>query len=261
MVVRCEMGMVVNEDVLKICGLEKSFGDARILGGLSLTLQKGERLSILGPGGSGKSTLLKIVMGLIRSDKGSIELLGKDLTLVDRATRSSLLRRVAMAFQLGGLFDFMNVRQNIKFAMENMTDLPPSVMDERVVELLNAVNLPHAASKFPSELSGGMRRRVGIVRAMSTSPELGLFDEPTAGLDPVTSSMVIDMIHRIAEKIGTSCLCVTSSVEVAFTFAKRVAVLRDGQILATGTWDELQAENDPWLRHFLSVRHFSPSQP
>jgi phospholipid/cholesterol/gamma-HCH transport system ATP-binding protein len=103
-----------------------------------------------------------------------------------------------------------------------------------------------------------MRRRVGIVRAMSTSPELGLFDEPTAGLDPVTSTVVIDMIHRIAKQLGTTCLCVTSSVEVAFTFSKRVAVLKDGAIIGTGTWSELQERDDKWLHHFLNVRKFEP---
>lgn len=248
-----------NDVLLAIKGLRKSYGNKAILNGVDLVMKRGERLSILGPGGSGKSTLLKIVIGLIPPDSGSLEILGQDLLHADRATRTAVLRRAAMAFQLGGLFDFMNVRENILFAMENMTDLPPSVMDERVVELLGAVNLPHAASKLPSELSGGMRRRVGIVRAMATAPELGLFDEPTAGLDPVTSTMVIDMIHRIADKIGTTCLCVTSSVEVAFTFAERVAILREGQILATGDWETLQSVRDDWLTHFLNVRQFRPA--
>lgn len=251
--------------LLKVEGLhktfsDKAFADKPVLNGVDLVLRRGERLSILGPGGSGKSTLLKVIIGLIRPDGGRIEMLGTDLLTADRQTRSEVLRRAAMAFQLGGLFDFMNVRENILFAMENMTDLLPSVMDERVAELLQAVNLPHAASKLPSELSGGMRRRVGIVRAMATAPELGLFDEPTAGLDPVTSTMVIDMIHQIAEKIGTACLCVTSSVEVAFTFSERVALLRDGRIAAMGDWDELQAVPDEWLRHFLNVRQFKPSR-
>ncbi len=246
------------ETLLKVVGLKKDYDEVAILDGLDFELARGERMSILGPGGSGKSTLLKMIIGLVPPTCGLIELLGQDLVAADRQARSAVLKRVAMAFQLGGLFDFMNVRENILFAMENMTELPPSIMDERVVDLLAAVNLPHASSKLPSELSGGMRRRVGIVRAMATSPELGLFDEPTAGLDPVTSSMVIDMIHRIADKIGTTCLCVTSSVEVAFTFAKRVAVLRDGKIIAVGTWAELQSHPDTWMQHFLNVRQFVP---
>jgi phospholipid/cholesterol/gamma-HCH transport system ATP-binding protein len=246
------------KSLLEIVGISKSYEDKVILRDLSLSLRGGEMMSILGPGGSGKSTLLKMIIGLIQPDQGEIRILDQSLNKLSRSDRQQILKRVSMAFQLGGLFDFLNVRENIIFAMENMTDLPPSIMDERVLELLTAVNLPLAGSKLPSELSGGMRRRVGIVRALATSPELGLFDEPTAGLDPVTSSMVIDMIHKIAAKLGTTCLCVTSSVEVAFIFAKRVAVLRDGKIIGVGTWNELQASADPWLKHFLNVRKFQP---
>ncbi len=237
--------MEIQKNLLEIVGISKSYEDKVILQDLSLSLRGGEMMSILGPGGSGKSTLLKMVIGLVQPDQGEIKILDQSLNKLSRSDRQQVLKRVSMAFQLGGLFDFMNVRENIIFAMENMTDLAPSIMDERVLELLTAVNLPHAGSKLPSELSGGMRRRVGIVRALATSPELGLFDEPTAGLDPVTSSMVIDMIHKIAAKLGTTSLCVTSSVEVAFIFAKRVAVLRDGKIIGVGTWNELQASADP----------------
>lgn len=248
------------ETLLEIRNLTKYFDNKIILDGVNLTLKRKERLSVLGPGGSGKTTLLKIIIGLLQPDFGEIEIMGENLSNLTGRTRQNLLRRVAMAFQLGGLFDFLNVRENIIFAMENMTDLSPSDMDERVVELLNAVKLPHAASKLPSELSGGMRRRVGIVRAMATSPELGLFDEPTAGLDPVTSTVVIDMIHQIAKQINSACLCVTSSVEVAFTFSQQVAILKDGKIIGQGTWAELRNLGDPWLDHFLSVRQFQPTE-
>lgn len=246
------------QTLLKVSNISKSFNSNDLLRGVTFTLREKERLSLLGPGGSGKSTLLKIIMGLITPDCGAVEVFGDSLSEVGRRQRQQILRRISMAFQLGGLFDFMTVRENILFAMENMTDLDPIRMEEVVIDLLTAVNLPFAAGKLPSELSGGMRRRVGIVRAMATRPELVLLDEPTAGLDPVTSSVVIDMIHRIADEIGTACLCVTSSVEVAFTFSKRVALLKDGVIVNVGTWDDLHKVKDPWIDHFLDVREFVP---
>jgi phospholipid/cholesterol/gamma-HCH transport system ATP-binding protein len=249
------------QTLLRVSNISKSFNSNSLLKNVSFSLRERERLSLLGPGGSGKSTLLKIIMGLIRPDSGSVVLFGQSLRELGTQQRQQVLRRISMAFQLGGLFDFMTVRENILFAMENMTDLRPSRMEEVVVDLLKAVNLPFAASKIPSELSGGMRRRVGIVRAMATQPELVLLDEPTAGLDPVTSSVVIDMIHRIADEIGTACLCVTSSVEVAFTFSNRVALLKDGAIAETGTWEDLHRVKDPWIDHFLDVREFVPGSP
>ena len=132
-------------------------------------------------------------------------------------------------------------------------------MEDKVVEMLASVNLPHAIHKLPSELSGGMRRRVGIVRALATNPKIALLDEPTAGLDPVNSRTVIDMIHALGKKTGSSLICVTSNVDVAFSFAKRVAILRDGELLADGDWESLHALNDKWITHFLDVRGFQPS--
>jgi phospholipid/cholesterol/gamma-HCH transport system ATP-binding protein len=163
-----------------------------------------------------------------------------------------------MAFQQGALFDFMTVRENILFAMENMTEYPRLEMEERVANMLEAVYLPSAGHKLPSELSGGMRRRVGIVRALVTDPKLALLDEPTAGLDPVTSTVVIDMIHKLGARTGSALVCVTSSVEVAFTFSSDVAILKDGVILGRGTWDDLHALGDPWVSNFLDVRDFVP---
>jgi phospholipid/cholesterol/gamma-HCH transport system ATP-binding protein len=200
-----------------------------------------------------------VILGIVPMDSGTIEVLGQDLATLDRSGRHALLRKVGMAFQQGALFDFMTVRENILFAMENMTEFPRAEQEERVSKMLEAVYLPAAGRKLPSELSGGMRRRVGIVRAMVTDPRLVLLDEPTAGLDPVTSTVVIDMIHRLGEQTKSSLLCVSSSVEVAFTFAKEVAILRDGNIIGKGTWEELHALGDPWITNFLDVREFDPA--
>lgn len=244
--------------LMELSNIDKSFGTDPLLREICFKIQKGERLTILGPGGSGKSTLLKLIMGLIPPNQGTVKIFGESIYDLRPKDRQKLLKRVSMAFQLGGLFDFMTVRENILFAMENMTSMGEVEMEERVVDFLQAVKLPFAAGRLPSELSGGMRRRVGIVRAMATHPQLVLLDEPTAGLDPVTSSVVIHMIHSIADRIGTTCLCVTSSVEVAFTFSTRVAILRDSQLGNFLSWNEHFQQNDAWVDHFLQVRDFVP---
>jgi phospholipid/cholesterol/gamma-HCH transport system ATP-binding protein len=152
----------------------------------------------------------------------------------------------------------MTVAENITFAMDNMTTFSKKEKEEKVISFLKQVNLPDAADKLPRELSGGMRRRVGIVRAMVINPALALLDEPTAGLDPVTTSIVIDMIHRIGRLIGSTMVCVTSSVDVAFRFAARVAILNEGKIIAVGTHEELLQHHDPWIRNFLTLRGACP---
>lgn len=249
-----------HETIVEVVNFHKAYEGRRVLNGVDLILRRGEHLSILGAGGSGKSTLLKGLLGLIPPDEGQVKIFGQNLSELGRQERNTLLKRVGMAFQLGALFDFMTVRENILFAMENMTELSAYDMEERVHRMLASVNLPTAARKLPSELSGGMRRRVGIVRALSSSPDLALLDEPTAGLDPVTSAVVIDMIHRLAAEIGSSLLCVTSSVEVAFTFARQVAILNEGRLVARGTWKELHDLRDPWITHFLDVRGYTPPE-
>ena len=251
-------GEPTGSDIVKVQDLCKSFEGKPIINGLSIALSDGGVLSILGPGGCGKSTLLKSMLGIIPPDSGTIEISGKNVFTLTKDERISLLRTMGMAFQQGALFDFMTVRENILFAMENMTQMSRMDMEERVVAMLESVNLPTAARKLPSELSGGMRRRVGIVRALATNPKLALLDEPTAGLDPVTSAVVIDMIHRLAKETKSSLICVTSNVEVAFTFAKRVAILKDGKIIGDATWEDLHDLNDEWITNFLDVREFVP---
>lgn len=248
------------KNIVELKGISKSFGKNDLLKSIDISLREGEYLSILGPGGSGKSTLLKIIVGIVQPDDGLVQILGETLNKVDFKHKRKLLSRIGVAFQQGALFDFLTVHENILFAMENMTEFSLIEMEERVSKMLEAVNLPRAAFKLPSELSGGMRRRVGICRALCTDPELALLDEPTAGLDPVTSTIVIELIHRLAEQSKSSLVCMTSNVEVAFRFSKRVAILKDGVIIGTGTWEELHALNDPWVTKFLDVRGFNPTE-
>ncbi|MGY3802948.1 ABC transporter ATP-binding protein [Pigmentibacter ruber] len=225
-----------------------------ILQELNLNIQKGDSLTILGPGGSGKSTLLKVILGIIKPQSGSVQVLGKTINNLKDEEKSELFKKMGMAFQQGALFDFMTVKENILFAMENMTHFSKSEQEEKAKLFLSQVLLAHAADKLPSELSGGMRRRVGFIRALITNPELALLDEPTAGLDPVTTTIVIDMIHNIGNSIGTTMVSVTSNIDVAFRFASNVAILKDGRIVGKGTKEELLALNDPWITNFLSIR-------
>jgi phospholipid/cholesterol/gamma-HCH transport system ATP-binding protein len=242
--------------VIKFDHVAKSFGDHHLLKDVTFAVAPGERIALLGPGGSGKTTILKLVLGLLNPDQGEITLMGRSMgTMKSDRERREILQKVGMAFQQGALFDFMTVRENLFFAMEHMTTFSPEEMDRRVKEFLAAVKIGRTEYMFPYELSGGMQRRVGIVRALATDPVVAFFDEPTAGLDPVTSTIILNMIRDLAGKTDQQALVVsTSNVEIAIRFADRVVMLNEGRIVADGPWRTLLVSGPEWVRHFLSVR-------
>lgn len=232
-----------------------------ILQDLSLDLKKGEILSILGASGSGKSTLLKIILGTLHPNNGDIFLFGKNLKRIKSKEKEALRKQIGMAFQQGALFDFMTVRENILFAIQNMTTLSLDDAEKRAQALLKQVNLSaEVYDQIPSELSGGMKRRVSIVRAVATDPQLLLLDEPAAGLDPVTSTVVIEMIKRMVTNSKATMVCVTSNVDAAFRFSDEVAILHDGKIIGKGLRNELLELKNEWLTKFLTVRDLSKSK-
>jgi phospholipid/cholesterol/gamma-HCH transport system ATP-binding protein len=236
-------------------GVKMSFGDATLLHDISFSVDKGERVSLIGPGGSGKSTILKILLGLLPPDDGEVELMGTDMRRSHERERQKTLRQVGMAFQQGALFDFMTVRENLLFAMENMTDLDHEAMDRTLKRLLQGVKLGRTENMFPYELSGGMQRRVGIARALCTSPVVAIFDEPTSGLDPVTSTIILNMILELGGSSSEHAqMVVTSNVEIGIRFADRLLVVNEGRIVADGPWRELLLSGPEWVRHFLGVR-------
>jgi len=232
-----------------------SFGGTSILDDISFSVSRGERVSLIGPGGSGKSTVLKLLLGLLTPDAGDIVLMDTDMIRASDRERQKTLRGVGMAFQQGALFDFMTVAENLTFAMEHMTDLGPEEVEQRIDSLLAGVKLSRTKNMYPYELSGGMQRRVGIARALATDPVVSIFDEPTAGLDPVTSTIILNMISNLA---GASRDCaqliVTSNVEIGIRFADRLLVLNEGRIVADGPWRELLLHGSDWVRNFLGVR-------
>ena len=236
-------------------GVKMSFGGITLLNDVNFSVDKGERVSLIGPGGSGKSTILKILLGLVPPDAGEVRLMDTDMVAAEEKDKQAVLRKVGMAFQQGALFDFMTVRENLVFAMENMTDMSPAEMDRKLKELLAGVKLGRTEQMFPYELSGGMQRRVGIARALCTSPHIAIFDEPTSGLDPVTSTIILNMILALAGTGEDTCqMVVTSNVEIGIRFADRLLVLHEGRIVADGPWRELLLTGPEWVRHFLGVR-------
>ena len=246
--------------MIEFSQVNKSFSGVPLLREVSFKVSLGERVSLIGPGGCGKTTLLKILLGLVPPDAGTALLMSQQMQeeaeQEGEKRRQQILRRVGMAFQQGGLFDFMTVRENLLFAMSHMTSLSPELMEQRVKDLLAGVRLPHTTNQFPYELSGGMKRRVGIARALCTDPVIALFDEPTSGLDPVTSTIILNMIQDLAGKSGEqkTLLISTTNVEIAMRFAERMIVLNDGVIMADGLWKDLLLTGPEWVRHFLGMR-------
>lgn len=246
----------MEQGVISASKVTKAFGDITVLNDISFEINRGEKVSLLGPGGCGKSTVLKMILGLMKPDSGKVFLRGVDMIRAKIDERLANLRSVGMAFQQGALFDYMTVEENLFFAMENMTEMTGVQMKDYSDELLEGVKLGKTAKMFPHELSGGMQRRVGIARALATKPEVAIFDEPTAGLDPVTSTIILNMINAlVADLQGRTTLISTTNVEIGIRFADRVIVMdADGRVAADGPWRELLVEGPEWVRHFLEVR-------
>ena len=241
--------------MIRFTHVRKTFDQVPLLNDISFSVNPGERLSLIGPGGCGKSTILKILLGLVPIDSGEAHLFDTEMSLASDRVKELTLRRVGMAFQQGGLFDFMTVRENMRFAMEHMTEKTTAQIDLDLKRLLAGVKLPLTENLFPHELSGGMKRRVGIARALCTDPEIAIFDEPTAGLDPVTSTIILNMISELGSgNKNTSMLVATSNVEIAIRFADRILMINEGQVTADGPWRELLLTGPEWVRNFLSVR-------
>ena len=245
--------MNATQDTIKLDQATVSLGGREVLKNVSLTVTQGEHLVIIGTGGSGKSTLLKAMAGIIPCQSGRVELFGETLSSLKEREILKLRKKVGVAFQQGALFDFMTVGENIRFALGDGEKETKEIKD-KICAFLERVKLAGSYDKFPSELSGGMRRRVGIVRALIHSPTLLLLDEPTAGLDPVATTIIINMIQKLAEEHKATIVCVASASDIAMRFQSRIALLHEGSVSAVGTMDELLANPDPLISKFLLAR-------
>lgn len=239
--------------MIRIRDVHKRFGALVVLDGVTLDVQDGETLALLGPSGTGKSVLLKHIIGLIKPDAGDIDVDGLNVPTLDRDALAKLRRTIGYVFQNGALFDSDNVYENIRLGLTDPDEFGDDAFArERVSECLRLVNLPESTlTKMPSELSGGMRKRVGIARAIAGKPKYVLYDEPTSGLDPVNSDIIDGLIRRLNDELGVTGIMVTHDVRGAFRTADRIALLTGGKVVAEGTPDDFRASQVPEVRAFL----------
>jgi len=238
------------DTVLSIKNLYKSFGEKKVLQGVDLSLHKGENLVILGKSGTGKSVLIKCIVRLIMPDKGEVIALGKNIPKLNESELNMVRKQIGFLFQSAALYDSMSVRENLEFPLRN-TKTEPEEMEKMVKEALQNVNLLDVIDKMPSELSGGMRKRLGLARTIIVKPKIILYDEPTTGLDPITSKEISELIVKIQETYQSSSIIITHDIECARITANRILVLKEGKFSAEGTFEELQHSSDPFIQSFF----------
>jgi phospholipid/cholesterol/gamma-HCH transport system ATP-binding protein len=239
--------------MIELRNVRKRFGQQVVLDGVNFSVMEGETVALLGPSGTGKSVLLKHIIGLIRPDSGTIIVDDKDVGKLKRKDLAELRSGIGYVFQNGALFDSMNVFENVRLGITDEDKFrDESYSRERVLETLRLVNLvPETMEKFPAQLSGGMRKRVGIARAIAGSPKYLLYDEPTSGLDPVNADVIDSLVKRLDNELGVTSVMVTHDVRGAFRVADRLALLTGGRIVQQGTQEEFLASKDPMVQEFL----------
>ncbi len=235
-----------------------ALGGQQVLSGCTLEAWPRQITVILGPSGAGKSVLLRHVLGLLRPDRGRVMFEGRDLSAMDRDEMFAMRRRIGMLFQDGALFDSMTVFENVAFPLRQHRPLPEQELRDVVMDKLALVGLRDAAAKLPGELSGGMKKRAGLARALALDPELLLFDEPSSGLDPVTAAAIDELILETRERQHVACLIISHDVPSTMLIADRVAMLYQGRIIWSGAREEIASCPDPVLRQFLARSSHGP---
>jgi phospholipid/cholesterol/gamma-HCH transport system ATP-binding protein len=242
--------MPMKSIVAKIENLKKSFGINNVLRDVSLEIEKGENLVIFGKSGTGKSVLIKCLVGLMEPDAGKVTLLGEDLTTLTTRELNLLRKKVGFLFQNAALYDSMTVRENLKFPLRD-AGLTDEALEVLVVEALTNVGLEDAIDKMPADLSGGMRKRIGLARSLILKPEIILYDEPTTGLDPITSKEISNLIVDIQRKYHTAAIIITHDVECARITSNRMMIINSGVTVVEGSFEELSNSTDEWVRSFF----------
>lgn len=240
------------EPVLVVDHLCKSFGNNHVLDDFTLTLQKGETVVVLGKSGSGKSVLIKCIIGLLKPDQGSIEMLGENIPELDNEALDKIRARVGFLFQSNALYDSMTVRENLEFPLRrHWIKTVQQDVNNMVLEALDDVGLKHTVDMMPSELSGGMRKRIALARTLILKPEIILYDEPTTGLDPITGKEIIGLMKEIQLKYNTSSLIISHDMNCVKMASDRVVILVDGRCYANGPWEELKKMTDDKVKEFF----------
>jgi len=245
------MKKVTQESPIVIEDLHKSFGAQRVLNGIGLVVASGETLAVLGRSGTGKSVLLKLIVGLQKPDSGSIRVLGDEIAKLDLEGLNQVRKKIGFLFQSAALYDSLTVEENVAFPLARHTKMSEAERKNRARELLSAVGMERDLEKLPSEISGGMQKRVGLARALALDPEILLFDEPTAGLDPITAAEIGNLIVEQKEKRNITSVVVTHEIRSARIFADRFVLMNEGKILADGAFDELRKSRNKFVADFL----------
>jgi phospholipid/cholesterol/gamma-HCH transport system ATP-binding protein len=240
-----------NETPLVVAGLYKSFGSQKVLNGVDLSAARGETVVVLGKSGTGKSVLLKLIVGLQQPDAGSIRVLGEEITKLPMDQLNEVRKKIGFLFQQAALYDSLTVEQNVEFPLNRHSKLSEADRKKKARELLASVGMEHDLAKMPSDISGGMQKRVGLARALALDPDILLFDEPTSGLDPITAAEIGELILKLKKERNLTSIVVTHDVHGAKSFADRVVLLRDGKVVIDGPFPQLEQSPDPFVVKFL----------
>jgi phospholipid/cholesterol/gamma-HCH transport system ATP-binding protein len=237
--------------MIKLDNVYKAFGEKKVLEGFSLEVDEGETMVIIGYSGTGKSVAIKHIVGLLSPDQGTVFVDGLEVPDLPREKLYELRGSIGYVFQFAALFDSLTVGENVAMALRKMRTMSEKEIADRVSESLALVDLPDAEAKYPAELSGGMRKRVGIARAIAKRPKYILYDEPTTGLDPVTSAVIDELMIRMRDKLGVTSVVITHDMRSAYSVGTRIAMLFEGKVRQVGTVDEIQHTTDPVVRQFI----------
>lgn len=242
--------------IIEIDDLKIKFGNLEVLKGINLQLFEGENLVVLGKSGSGKSVLIKCIVGLLNANAGNINVLGENTKDLNSKSLSELRKKIGFLFQSAALYDSMTVRQNLEFPLKRIRkDLSDADINAKIIEVLENVGLPEAIDKMPSELSGGMKKRIGLARTIIVDPSIMLYDEPTTGLDPVTSYEISLLINDIQKKYKTTSIIITHDIECARTVANRVIMLKDGEVYKEGNLSDFETSDDELITSYFKSKN------
>jgi phospholipid/cholesterol/gamma-HCH transport system ATP-binding protein len=239
-------------EMLAVKQLRKSFGSQVVLKDINFSVTKGQILAILGKSGTGKSVLLRCIIGLETPDSGAIKVLGENIVGLEREKLHAVRKKMGFLFQQAALYDSLTIAENVEFPLKRHSEMSASDRTEQVRNLLESVGLKNDLDKLPSAISGGMRKRVGLARALALNPEIVLFDEPTAGLDPITAAEIGQLIQKVRDERNMTSIIVTHDMHAARHFCDRLVMLKEGSILVDGSFEDLQQSQDAFVAQFLS---------